>query len=225
MRERLQIVITTVVVFLLGLGVGVLTQRARPMPPPPIGPMGEFGPLIHGGFSAPPPPWMLAFPPGRTISPLEIRQRVGLLEPRIAAFRQTVDSIEVEFRRQLDSLLTPEQRRQLAEFEPAILDRPDNPSISVAGPVGFARIAPPPPLAGCAGEAGNFFVQMVIYRPVLDRLTELLHLNPQQHDRLKALLIDRRNQLLALIDKTPPPSFQLGAVFIQAGPAGPPPPE
>jgi hypothetical protein len=68
---------------------------------------------------------------------------------------------------------------------------------------------------------------MVIYRPVLDRLTTKLNLDDKQHAQLQALLIERRNRLLALVDTTPPPSFQLGAIMHPSeGPPGdqPPPP-
>ncbi len=219
MSERLQVVATTVVVFLLGLGVGIWTQRMRAMPPPPITPMGEFGPLIHGGFGPPPPPaWMLGFTHGPPISPDEMRSRIEALEPQIAGFRHSVEAIEKGFRQQLDALMTPDQRHKLTDLEASIPPAPANFSLSVEGGP-FGSMPPPPlPLPGCAGEAGNLFVPMVIYRPALDRLTEVLHLNPQQHNRGKALMIERRNRLLALVDETPPPSFKLGRIFEESAP-------
>ncbi len=197
MNERLQVVVTTVIIFLLGLGVGVWTQRMRPMPPPPIGVMGEFGPVTTGGFGpvSLPPPIMIGFGHGPPIGPGEMRVRIQALQPRIDAFRHSVETIEAGFRTQLDTLLTGAQRGTLHALE--------------------TSMPPPPPLPGCAGEMGNLFVPMVIYRPTLDHLTEVLGLNPSQHDRLRKLMIDRRDHLLALIDETPPPSFQLGRMLVR----------
>jgi hypothetical protein len=195
MSERLQVVATTIVVFLLGLAVGIWTQRMRPMPPPPIRVMGEFGPPAPGRFGPPPPPpWMMGFGQGPPPGPGEVRIRVAALQPQIDAFRHSVETIEEGFRKQLDALLTSEQRSKLHELE---------------APMPM----PPPPLPGCAGEMGNLFVPMIIYRPTLDRMTALLRLDPQQHDQLRKLMVDRRNRLLALIDETPPPSFKLGQML------------
>ena len=224
MSERLQVVATTVVVFLLGLGVGIWTQRMGAMPPPPIAPMGEFGPVIHGGFGPPPPmPWMLGFRHGPPIRPDQMRLRIEALEPQIAGFRRRVDAIEKDFRQQLDALMAPDQRRKLADLEASIPPVPARLSLSVQGPP-FGIPAPPLLLPGCAGEAGSLFVPMVIYRPALDRLTEVLHLNPQQQQQIKELMIERRNRLLSLVDETPPPSFKLNRMFTESAAVSPPAP-
>ncbi|HKD65911.1 MAG TPA: hypothetical protein VKB84_03655 [Candidatus Binataceae bacterium] len=203
MNERLQVVAITVVVFLLGLGTGIWTQRMRPMPPPPIALMGEFRAPGRMGFGPPPPPaWMAAFLHGPPPGPEEMRTRIEALEPQIAEFRRSVEVIESGFRKQLNAELTPQQQRKLDNVETTMPP-------------------PPPPLPGCAGEAGNLFVPMVIYRPALDRLTELLRLNSQQHEQLKSLLIDRRERLLALVDQTPPPSFKLGRMLEESAAASP----
>jgi hypothetical protein len=216
MKERLQIVVTTVVVFLLGLGVGVWTQRRGPMPPPPIRPMGEF--FVHRGFGPPiPPPWIIGFGSGPSISPGQMRVRIEALHPQIEAFRGDVEAIEEGFRKQLDAILAPQQRRKLAEFEASARPLPTNLPVAAEDVAGeMPAPIPPPPLPGCAGEATNLFVPMIIYRPSLERVTAVLHLNPQQRDQLKTLMIDRRDRLLALVDKTPPPSFKLGAIFTES---------
>jgi hypothetical protein len=208
MSERLQVVAVTILVFMLGLGVGVWTQRIWPVPPPPIRLMGEFGPPpLHGfGFPGPPSPeqWMLGLAPGQQISTRRMRARIEALEPRIDAFRHKVDAIEGDFHTKLDALLTPEQRSKLNILGTSMPHGP-----------------PPPPIPGCAGEMGDLFVPMVIYVPTLDRLSEVLQLNQNQRNQLKTLMVERRAQMLALVDNTPPPSFSLGQILVQSaeGPA------
>lgn len=206
MSERLQVIAVTIVVFMLGLGVGVWTQRMRPMPPPPIGLMGEFRPAHGFGPPGPPPPapWMLGFGHGPLLSRSEMRARVEALQPQIDAFRHKVDAIEDDFHTKLDALLTTEQRNKLNSLKTTMPNMP-----------------PPPPIPGCAGEIGDLFVPMVIYRPTLDRLSEVLQLDASQRDKLKSLMVARRAQLLALVDETPPPSFKLGRILV-GGAAGPP---
>jgi hypothetical protein len=217
MSERLQVIATTVIVFLLGLGVGVWTQRMRPMPPPPIHLMEEFGvegpprfgpPGMNGPDRPGPPPlapWLLGLGSGPPISPRQMRARIEALQPQVDAFRHKVDAIEDDFRTKLEAVLNPEQRSKLESLGAAVPPGP-----------------PPPPIPGCAGEMGDLFVPMVIYRPTLDRLGEVLHLNENQRDLLKKLLIERRAQMLALVDHTPPPSFNLGRILVQSA-EGPPP--
>jgi hypothetical protein len=200
MSERLQVVVITVAVFVAGLLVGIWTQRARPMPPPPIPLMGEFGPPPPGAL---PPPWLLGFGQGPPPSPRQMRERIAALKPQIAVFRKNVDSIEDDFRARLDAILTADQRHKLDGLRASVPH-------------------PPGPMPGCAGEAGNPFIPMVIYRPMLERLTEVLALDEKQHNQLKQALIGRRERLLALVDRMPPPSFQFGRIFREGG--KPPPP-
>jgi hypothetical protein len=195
MRGNVLVVLATVTLFVAGLFVGVWTQRNRPVPPPPLGPMGEFGQAHHPNFAAAPAtrraPWFVG--PGssghRPVSPQEIRKQMAILMPQIADFQQKVDAIEQQFRTSFDAILTPEQRQKLDTITKRLASFPD-------------------PLPGCAPGMGPIFVSMVIYRPTLDHLSEDLTLDEKQQHQLMDLLTARRNNLLALVDATPPPSFK-----------------
>jgi hypothetical protein len=195
MRGNVLVVLATVALFVAGLFVGVWTQRTRPVPPPPLGPMGEFGQAHHPGFTAAPvtrrAPWFVGNGPGghRPVSPQEIRKQMSILMPQIADFQQKVDAIEQQFRTSFDSILTPDQKQKLDTITKRLASFPD-------------------PLPGCAPGMGPIFVSMVIYRPTLEHLSDDLALSEPQQHQLMDLLTARRNNLLALVDATPPPSFK-----------------
>ncbi|HVA77660.1 MAG TPA: hypothetical protein VNF27_07175 [Candidatus Binataceae bacterium] len=195
MKDRLQTIIITVLLFVSGLLVGVWTQRSRPFPPPPIALMGEFqGPRVLGEF----PHHHFhhfgteGFFGGKHLSPDEMRRRLAALEPHIKAFQANLANIESDFRRQFDAILTPVQKSKLDE----ITARHD-------------RRFGDGPMPGCAGELGTPLIPIVIYRPLLDRMTEMLTLTPAQHDQLETLLAERRARFLKFVDDNPPPSFHL----------------
>jgi hypothetical protein len=206
MKGNIQIIVTTVALFVAGLLVGIWTQRTRPFPPPPFPPMGEFGRPHGPGFGEmfPPPPPMLfgnSGAPEGPPSPDEMRKRMTFLRPQIAQFQQRLDSIEDNFRNSLGAILNPTQRQKLDEIKKRVA-------------------ALPPPMPGCGSEMGPVFVSMVIYRPLYDRMSADLGLDERQQQQLKQLLIERRNELLALVDNTPPPSFRFGEV-VKPQPGGP----
>lgn len=195
MSDRLQTIIITVLLFVSGLLIGVWTQRSRPFPPPPIPLMGEFeGPRVLGEY-----PHHHShrfereelFGKGR-MSPEEMRTRLAELEPRIKAFQANLANIESDFRKSFDAILTPAQKTKLdqitAEHHHHFGDGP---------------------MPGCAGELGTPLIPIVIYRPLLDRMTEMLTLTSAQHDQLETLLVERRTRFLKFIDDNPPPSFNL----------------
>lgn len=195
MNERLQTILVTVALFVSGLLVGVWTQRSRPFPPPPIPLMGEFaGPRVLGEshhhhahhFAY----WM--YRGAGDTTPEEMRRRLAELEPHIKAFQANLENIESEFRRQFDAILTPTQKGELA----AITAR-------------HHRHFHGGPLPGCAGELGTPLIPIVIYRPLLDRMTARLELTSAQHDQLETLLVERRTRFLKFVDDNPPPSFHL----------------
>jgi uncharacterized membrane protein len=198
MNEKLQIVLITVAVFLAGILTGVWTQRTPPVPAPPMPVMGEFA-AVHGHRMY---PWLwYEGGPAEGLSPQEMQLRLLAIRPRLEAFRHKVRVIEQDFRSNFEQILTSEQKATLLDM---IAHRP--------------KPRPAPLLPGCAGEIGHPFVSMIIYRPVLDRLTIKLNLSEAQRSKLRALLLERRKRLLDLLDTTPPPSFELGALVAQPRP-------
>ncbi len=191
MRGNLLVILATVALFAAGLFVGVWTQRSRPVPPPPVGVMGEFQ---HPESAAPATrraPWFVSGSGsgGRSINPQELRKKLDVFIPQIADFQQKVDAIEQQFKTAFDAILTSDQRQKLDTITKRLASFPD-------------------PLPGCAPGMGPIFVSMVIYRPTFEHLSEDLSLDEKQQHQLMDLLITRRNNLLALVDATPPPSFK-----------------
>jgi hypothetical protein len=192
MKASLQVVISTIVLFVAGLMVGIWTQRSHALPPPPIGPMGEFEHFHNPGLGQPVLPAWIGRPihHRKTLSPEQISARLSRLTPEISAFQGKIDAIEQRFRNGLQSALRPDQQGKLEAIKRHLGELPN-------------------PMPGCGPEVGPVFISMVIYLPLYEHLTKDLGLDDQQQKKLKGLLTDRRDQLLALIDDTPPPSFRL----------------
>jgi hypothetical protein len=193
MKGSLQIVLSTVILFIAGLTVGIWTQRSHALPPPPFGPMSEFDhfhspDLGHPGV----PSFVFRKPHHRKGQPTadEINDGLSALTPEISAFQRKIDAIEQQFRNGLRDALRPDQQQKLEAMKKHMGERPN-------------------PMPECAPEMGAVFVSMVIYRPLYEHLVQGLGLDDQQQKKLRGLLTDRRDQLLALIDDTPPPSFRL----------------
>jgi hypothetical protein len=53
-------------------------------------------------------------------------------------------------------------------------------------------------------------MSMIIYQPSLGYLTSELKLDASQQAAVKDLMVERRTELLALIDKSPPPTLGFG---------------
>jgi hypothetical protein len=224
MKEQLHIVLITVGLFVAGLLMGIWTQKTRPIPPPPAPVLGEFGPLpppeIKGGGYAPEMGGFAfgRFSAGHPEAMVTINRNIAELEPKIREFQGAVDSIEKEFRGKLDKLLTPEQRAKLTSIEAR-----EAPETAGPGPL------PPPPLQmeGQGAEGQQFIVgfhapfplggwlmmSMIIYQPSLDHLANELKLDPAQQAAGRQLMVERRNDLLALIDKSPPPTLGFGGAL------------
>ncbi len=215
MKEQLHIVLITVGLFAGGLLTGIWTQKTRPLPPPPAEVLGEFGPFApramrtgSGGASFGPVA-IARFAPGHAGAVVGVARDIAQLEPRIEQFQGALDSIEQRFRAKVGKLLRPEQQQKLAALESAPATRlPDD--------------FPPPPLPPPDADAKYFvrfrapfppggwlMMSMIIYQPALEHLTRELTLDPAQRSALQQLMVERRTELLALIDKDHPPTLDL----------------
>jgi hypothetical protein len=231
MKEQFHIVVITVGLFTAGLLMGVWTQKTRPIPPPPAAVLGEFGPLPESGITAggySPGVGGFAverFSPGHPATVVAINRDIAELEPKIRAFQGAIDVIEKEFREKLDKLLTPEQRKKLASIEAE-----EGPQTLAPGPlppppleIGAQAVAPASPSPqGAEGRqlfvgfhtpfppGGWLMMSMIIYQPSLGHLTGELKLDSSQQAAVKELMVQRRAELLRLIDKNPPPTLGFG---------------
>ncbi len=110
------VVCVTALVFAAGYEAGRWRELHRPLPPPPGPLMAEFGEHHYG------PPR----PPPTQINRADFMAEVAKLNPQIEQFRRQMDGIYDQFERELDPLLTPEQRvlhaphlKRRAEFRSA----------------------------------------------------------------------------------------------------------
>lgn len=103
MRDRVLAALLTLAVFGAGFGSGVWAERHRPIPRPPGAFMGEFGAKQGGAARVAPP-----------INRAQLLEQIDRLRPEMDSFRQRVMDIYAQFDRDMDTVLTPEQR---ADYE------------------------------------------------------------------------------------------------------------
>jgi len=194
MKQRFFVAVTTVLVFMAGLAAGIWIERHRPLPPPPL-PLGiEFSHGPEGSHLA----WH-----ERPLSRAELIARVQAIRPQLEAYQARMKEIDDAFDRGIDSILTPEQRTHRVEN----LKRRDTmrgwpkeegPPLTDAEIVNLLRDRP----------ARTILWDVVIpFR--LDFLTREYHLDDAQREKVRVLLTERREKILELVDRSPPPSVML----------------
>ena len=193
MRDRVLAALLTLAVFASGFGAGMWTERHRPIPRPPGAFMGEFG-----GKQG---------KPGRGAEPInraQLLEQIDRLRPEMDSFRERVTEIYAQFDRDIDTVLTPEQR---ATYETKFRSRR-----------GFG---PPPEIAADDKPLSDDQIEMLLQRPfrtlayfivlpmTLERMATELKLDEAQRDKVKDLLRVRREKFIELVDSAPPPSLML----------------
>jgi hypothetical protein len=149
--------------------------------------------------------------------------KIAELQPKIEEFQASVDAMEQGFLKDLNGLLTAKQQQKLASLRSqqggeGMMFGPPIPG----PPPRFALFGPPPPFGMAVGGhhhpppfpvGGWLLMSMIIYQPALDRLSAELDLDPSQQFAVRQLMVERRNKLLALIDKNPPPTLGFGGAL------------
>jgi len=201
MKESIQVMVVTTVIFAAGLLSGSWLQQPR----------------MHGrpGFGHPSGPGH-GFPPGEAP---EIADKVRRAEPEMIAYRQKIDAIRLQCRQGIVALLNDPQKARFDQLQAQF----DTASEHHRPPEGvFRRVLDAGgPITGPLQGDSNF-LSLIVYRPYLDLLTTELGLTPKQQTWVEALLITRRKALLALVDQETPPNLLLIETLLDREPHGGP---
>jgi hypothetical protein len=213
MRERALTALLTAVVFAIGFGAGVWEDRHRPFPRPPGGLWGEFAPGGRGSAGHQPPP----------VNRAQLIEQIDAIRPQMEAFQARINEIYGEFDRDIEIVLTPDQR---ATYEKRFRAQRT-----------FAPSHPPPPESDSplSDEQVDQLLQrpfrtlafLVVVPMTLDRMSTELNLDAAQRQKVKDLLRVRREKFVELVDSAPPLSLMLSRLAPLAqrlsGPAKPTP--
>ena len=206
MKESIQVMVVTTVIFAAGLLSGAWLEHPRMHGRPGFG-HGHDRPFGGGPGESP-----------------EIVDKVRRAEPEMAAYRQKVDAIRLQCRQSIVALLNEGQKTRFAQLQAQF----DAESEHHRPPEGVFRrvLEAGGPITGPLQGDGNF-LSLIVYRPYLDLLTSELGLTPKQQVWVEALLVNRRKTLLALVDQETPPNLLLIPTLLDhehGAPQGPPPP-
>lgn len=204
MKTRLLAILCTLLGFVAGAVSCFFAFRTGSLPPPPARLFSEYRDILR----LHPLPDL---PRDRAVIFRETLQ----LWPKIEQYRADLGAIDAKFRDQITAVLSPEQRagfdRLLAERRKQMDD--------------FHQLAQAPAVSGGAPATAATLREGLLLEPligvasivqvgtVLELLAARLHLTPDQKTQLRALLIERRARFLEFMDKNPPPSMSLGAIF------------
>jgi hypothetical protein len=201
MNKGFVIALTTLIGFAAGTFAGSWMQRTQPVPPPPAG--GILSELRDAPLNSAPENPDAPKPSGQPLPDEALRQ----MKIEIDAFRKKVEPIKLEFRTQLEALLTPVQRERLK----AIIERPPAPK-----PDPKEKADPAKDWRYRLYDGMDSTITLVVIPFTLARLNEELGLSYAQREAVHQLLIQRREKFLALVDNTPPPSFNLSKLVPEA---------
>ncbi|HEY1793092.1 MAG TPA: hypothetical protein VGG34_09255 [Opitutaceae bacterium] len=190
MRDRLLAALLTLAVFGAGFGAGIWAERHRPFPPPPGRFLEEFGGRTAHG---PRPP----------INRAELSDELAKVKPEMDSFRTRVQELNAEFDRDIEPVLTADQRRV---YEKRFRDH---------------RGQLPPEVGTGSSTLTDLQIEILLQRPfrslaffvvlpmTLERMSNDLKLDDTQRDKVRDLLRVRREKFIELVDSVSPPSLML----------------
>lgn len=196
MKDKFSIILITVILFVGGLITGIWTQKIRPTPPPHIPIMGEF---MGDHFNMPAP------------SPEEIK-KMEALKPQMEAFKNKIENIQADFRGKVKNVLSEDQKPKwnaLVEKLKEIKGLMDENRMEDKKIPFFGKEPPEHIRRHMFMDGGPEFFGVMIYKPVLEKLSVELNLDSNQKKLIEALLHERRQNIINLIDSTPPPSMAM----------------
>jgi hypothetical protein len=190
MRDRALAALLTAVVFAIGFGAGLWAERHRPFPAPPGGLWSEFA---RRGPHVPQP-----------VNRAQLIEQIDAIRPQMEAFRARVSEIYGQFDRDIESILTPDQK---VVYEKRFRSQ--------------RTLGPPPEMAEDTKPLSDEQIDQLLQRPfrtlayfvvvpmTLDRMSTELKLDDAQRDKVRDFLRVRREKFIELVDGAPPLSLEL----------------
>ena len=212
--QRLLIAVLTVLVFGAGYTARLWTERNKPVPPPPAALGSEF---IRAPAPRPANPADAKRPSG--VNRTRLIGDIEKARPNIAVYRVRLGELDAEFDRGIMALLSPEQqekyvarqrRNEKRRSEREARDAADATPLSDEQILRLQQI----PLFNVLWS--------ITISPRLDWLNRDLNLDPVQQDRIRDLLLARREKFIALVDSAPPPTVSLSLLATRAQMLGEP---
>ncbi len=200
MREKaILFILTTAIGFAVGFYAGKWNERNRPVCAAPAAVLDE----------------VRDEPLKTAISDPAREEAVRRIEAEMEAFKAKVNTIRDGFLDKLGAILvTPEQHEKFKAMRERFLakrhPRPAPPANDATGTAG--KPAKPPPQQ----EEFESVIMMLIMVPRAQQwFTHKLNLDENQSGQVRALLLERRDRFIALVDATPPPSTKLHRIAPQ----------
>jgi hypothetical protein len=202
MKQRFLVAIVTALVFCAGYFAGSYTERHRPLPEPPVQFLGEFAPAKDPAGTPPPP---AVKPISRPVDRAQILAQLKSLLPQLQVFEQKSEEIDAQFEHDLDLTLTPaQQTKHAAEMATESRRRHDHLVRDESRPVTDDY------LTYLIREQPSRTISNYVVIPLpLDMQTKRYELDPDQREKVRTLLHQRRDRFLTLVDSSPPPSVVL----------------
>jgi len=202
MRQRVFIALLTIVMLGIGFAAGLWTERHSckiPAPPPLLGELAGKKPAASA----------LALPPPDASG---LATQVEQLRPQIEHFRAQVQALDEELDRNLLGILTPEQKVMYGRVLAHRAERRARDEAINQNPL---------PLSA---EEINELKQKPLYKLLavvviplrLEWLANDVKLTDAQREQARAILVERREKFLQLIDSSPPPSLELSRLALAA---------
>lgn len=209
MKQRLLIALLTAFGFAAGFAARMLTEAGPTVPPPPA-PGTEF---VRSSTATPAADAKQRG--GRTFSDKErakIVSQIQEVRPKIDLYRKRIEEIADDFDRQLVTVLTPEQREKFEAKQKRDAERRAKGERQMAETVTLSDEQ----IYDLQQRPLWYALWNVAINGRLERLNRDLKLDDQQQARVRALLLNRREQFLELVDSIPPPSITLSLLATQS---------
>lgn len=199
MRDKAIIfILTTAIGFAVGFYAGKWNERNRPVCAAPAAVLDE----------------VRDEPLKTAISDPAREEAVRRIEAEMEVFRTKVNAIRDDFLDKLDNILaTPGQHEKFKAIRERFLAKRPRPAAPAdAATDEAARLAKPPPKQ----EEFESVIMMLIMVPrAQEWFVRKLDLDEKQSGQVQALLVERRDKFIALVDATPPPSTKLHRIAPQ----------